>query len=71
MTRVTLSACVDGLESDDSDSPYAGDGAFPPFRIFIPNAQAYLCGEYETRDAAQAEADRINGGLYAPLEMES
>lgn len=64
-----LHATVDGLEwkpvEPDDEPDYDGEGQFPPFRIFIPNAQAYLRGDYETREAAQAKADKINRGDYA------
>lgn len=55
----TPAYCVDGLESDDPDSPYAGDGCFPPFRVFHPESQAYLPGTYGTREEAQTVADWI------------
>lgn len=53
--------CVDGHEFDDPDSAFAGDGAFPPFRVFDIPAQDYLPGSHPTRAAAQAVADRLNG----------
>jgi hypothetical protein len=60
-----LFACVDGLTHDDSEADYDGAGQLPPFRIFIPNAQAYLAGDYQSRESAQREADKINRGDYA------
>lgn len=60
-----LHVTVDGHMFDDSDSDLAGDGEFPPFRLFVANAQNYLSGTYTTREAAQAEADLINAGHYA------
>lgn len=65
---VELLAVVDGLlESDDPETAnYDSAGQYPPFRIFIPNAQAYLRGDYPTRQQAQDEADLINGGAYVP-----
>jgi hypothetical protein len=51
---------VDGHTFDDEESDLTGDGQFPPFRIFMPDEQDYLPGTYPTREAAQAEADRLN-----------
>lgn len=53
--------CVDGLEwADDDEAPLAGDGEFPPFRVFDIPAQDYVPGTYPTREAAQAVADYLN-----------
>jgi hypothetical protein len=48
----TVDHVVDGHESADTNSPLAGDGKFPPFRIFNLSKQDYLPGTYETRKAA-------------------
>lgn len=45
--------CVDGLEFDDPDAPYAGDGQFPPFVIFDIEKQENLPGEYDSRVEAE------------------
>lgn len=60
-----LAVTVDGHDADHPDATLGGDGQFPPFRLFVPDAQAYLVGDYPTRQAAQDEADRINQGDYA------
>lgn len=53
--------CVDGHEFNDSDAPLAGDGKFPPFRVFDIPAQDYVPGNHKTREGAQAVADYLNG----------
>lgn len=59
-----LAVTVDGHDADHPDATLGGDGQFPPFRLFVPDAQDYLVGDYPTRAAAQAEADKINRGDY-------
>lgn len=51
---------VDGHEFPNEESNLAGDGEFPPFRIFDTNAQDYVCGTFATREAAQFVCDRMN-----------
>jgi hypothetical protein len=38
--------CIDGLESDEEDAPYMGDGTYPPFVVFDIEAQENLPGRY-------------------------
>lgn len=45
--------CVDGLEFDDPDSNYTGDGQFPPFVVFDVTRQENLPGHYDTREKAE------------------
>lgn len=52
--------CVDGHEYEDPESNLAGDGEFPPFRVFDIEEQDWLGTPYDTREAAQVEADRLN-----------
>jgi hypothetical protein len=54
--------CVDGHEFENAESNLAGDGQFPPFWIFDIQAQDYVGPTYETREAAQAECDKLNAG---------
>lgn len=51
--------CVDGLMSDDPDSPYSGDGQYAPFVVFDIDAQENLPGQYATRLEAEASMTRI------------
>lgn len=51
--------CVDGHESDDPDSPLAGDGEFAPFYVFDIDAQDNRPGSYPTRAEAQAACDAL------------
>lgn len=51
---------VDGQESSDPDSPMVGDGMYPPFRIFEPDWQEYVPGNYATREQAEAVCERMN-----------
>lgn len=55
--------CVDGHEADDIDSPFIGDGQFPPFVVFDIEAQDNLPGTYPTRSDAQEVADRLNKAI--------
>jgi hypothetical protein len=52
--------CVDGHTFADAESDLAGDGAFPPFRVFHIESQDYIGGTYTTREAAQRAADTLN-----------
>ncbi len=61
--------CVDGLEYGDPDSPYHGDGQFPPFVIFDIQAQANLPGEYATRAEAEAALAMIDGTPTAQPDL--
>lgn len=45
--------CVDGHEFANAESNLAGDGQFPPFRVFDVEAQDYLPGTFPTRIAAE------------------
>lgn len=51
---------VDGHMAENEESDLDGFGQFPPFRIFMPDEQDYLPETYQTREAAQAVADRLN-----------
>lgn len=64
---VPMDYCVDGHETDHPDSPWAGDGQYPPFMVFHPESQDYAVGTYQTRAAAQEKADRYNMGLEKPV----
>lgn len=48
----TPNLCVDGLEFDDPNSSYLGDGNYAPFVIFDIDAQENLPGTYRTREEA-------------------
>lgn len=58
--RIAPRYVVDGRETDDPDSPYAGDGECAPFVVFDIDAQENLPGEYATREEAQRVADERN-----------
>lgn len=51
---------VDGHESPDEDSMLAGDGQFPPFRIFHTPSQTYAPTYFTHRAPAQQLADWMN-----------
>lgn len=51
---------VDGMDAPHPEAMAASDGQFPPFRIFSPDAQAYVPGTYPDRASAQAACDAQN-----------
>lgn len=57
--KTTIRYCVDGLEFNDPDAPYAGDGQFPPFVIFDIAEQENLPGHYQTRQEAEEALDKL------------
>lgn len=54
---------VDGLEFDDPDSSYLGDGEFAPFVVFDTRRQENFESDFPTRAAAQEVADSLNREL--------
>lgn len=61
---------VDGFEHDDPDAMQSCDGCFAPFRIFEPDSQSYIPGEYQTRIEAQEIADFLNGNRLGATEWQ-
>lgn len=53
---------VDGHETANEESPFMGDGKFPPFVIFDVDEQRNLFGAYQTREDAEKVAAVLNGG---------
>lgn len=51
--------CIDGLEFDDPDAAFTGDGQFAPFVIFDIFEQMNLPGEFATRAEAEAALDKL------------
>lgn len=51
---------VDGHEYPNADSNLAGDGQYPPFRIFNTDKQDYLPGKFNLRASAEAVAAKLN-----------
>jgi hypothetical protein len=52
---------VDGHESTDEESAWAGDGQFPPFAIFDTQEQRNLVPFYPTRKAAELAMKKLQG----------
>jgi hypothetical protein len=59
--REEIKYSVDGHEFENEESNLAGDGQFPPFRIFDINAQDYLPGIYASRADAELICGMLNG----------
>lgn len=52
--------CVDGHDTEDEDSPFQGNGQYPPFVVFDIVAQDNLPGTYRTRNEAEVVVDLLN-----------
>lgn len=61
LRRLNPRYVVDGHEFENEESNMAGDGNFPPFRIFDTDKQDYVGPEYPTRAAAEAALDLLKG----------